>query len=325
MQYYCIERMDITTQLTWQYNVNQSLIGLGTAPLTSSQLLRSIKNSLIGFASNPWTIKGSGNGTVFGMDGVDRWVTDADVVFPANTGGTLPRSWMVLKQINGFGSNFDLLIATGQSNNAGFYAAISFSGFTGGSATALPTATQQSILFDGSGFTSNTTNKKILHVTQNDLGMITRVFVYDTVLATMVSCWIFEQIKNPVMNWTTPYLFNIHGSLTGGCASWDNFSGPTFCKSYHNSSIYNIGMTFETCSGSNLLRKNFNPFTQKYDCTKIGVASIDVGFRGYHGIMYDMYWGISSALEVPKTYYNETYAQFGEIIVPWNNSSMVIV
>src|SRR5260221_1297717 len=77
---------------TWQFNINQAIASNGTAGvagqrISDNQVLLALKNSLKGFAQNPWTVQYSSNagnngtaGAASGAagtvgDGVDRWTS----------------------------------------------------------------------------------------------------------------------------------------------------------------------------------------------------------------------------------------------------------
>lgn len=57
-----------TKAKTWQYNVNQAVALQGSIIATSRRLWRTIKNSLIGFATLPWTVRGSSDSVAAGME-----------------------------------------------------------------------------------------------------------------------------------------------------------------------------------------------------------------------------------------------------------------
>jgi hypothetical protein len=70
---------------TWLYDPNVAYPAQGTAAADYKRMLRGIKNSLKAFASNAWTVVGSSNSSAAGLDAVDRWSADSDLV--GNTAG----------------------------------------------------------------------------------------------------------------------------------------------------------------------------------------------------------------------------------------------
>lgn len=73
---------------TWQFNVNQVKPTSDTVTTDCKTILLSIKKALTTFASNPWTVVGSSDGSTAGMDAVDRWpisLTGTDTNATVNT------------------------------------------------------------------------------------------------------------------------------------------------------------------------------------------------------------------------------------------------
>lgn len=136
----------------WQYDVGRDLgrtFGPSAEDLAPAFFL-SIKNALIGFARNPWQPWGSSDGVTAGMDRVDRWIDDEDLVWIASGtpfAETDPRSWIVLRNSAGL---FLLLHCIG-SGNGDVHAMISKAGFTGGSINAAPTAIDGATIDGGYG------------------------------------------------------------------------------------------------------------------------------------------------------------------------------
>jgi len=167
---------------TWQYNVNQA-IASGTGSVVTRTVFLAVKNSLKGFALAPYVVRGSGNSVAGAMDGVDRWTTIADLV--AGTGGT-DASWIVLRQ-TGIGATFDLMILVdnSSSDDTRFIFITSTLGFTGGSASARPTAADEMVMQGSEPFPggpgvslANTAAAHKLHVQMSSDGTSLRVFTY---------------------------------------------------------------------------------------------------------------------------------------------------
>src|SRR5947209_5087453 len=81
--------------LTWQQSLNNVQLASGTALTDHRTILLGIKNALIGFGTNPCTVKGSCHSTVAGLDAVDRWSAIANLVWAAAASA---HSWIVLEQ-----------------------------------------------------------------------------------------------------------------------------------------------------------------------------------------------------------------------------------
>ena len=172
--------MPTSTTLTWQFTaLNFSVAAAGNALTEHKNVLLRLKNSFIGFAQNPWTVKGSSNSSAAGMDQVDRWSTTSDIVFNNSGSG---HSWIVLGQ-TGMGVGFQLMIACNLSDSWGRYISVFYSpnaGFTGGSTTARPTATDEAPILEFASFlhgTSSSYSFKV-HTLMTTTGSNTRFIVY---------------------------------------------------------------------------------------------------------------------------------------------------
>src|SRR5512136_2332318 len=163
---------------TWQYNVNQDLNTLGVALTDRQRLLRTIKNSLIGFGAAPWTVQGSSNSVAAAMDGVDRWAADANLVW-ANAG--VAHSWIVLRQ-TGIGATFEMCIDLSSISPRVLSCILAVGGsFAGGTTLNRPTAGTELDVSPTRWFKGDDalTFSCALHVQQSNDGAITRVGVFD--------------------------------------------------------------------------------------------------------------------------------------------------
>lgn len=116
---------------TWSYNVNQAS-AYGTANEGISAFLYFLKVNLLTMSGA--VVKGSSNGTTAAMDGVDRVTSD-----PAALTSGSPLKWIVIDMPNMSGG-FEWLISWHAT--AGSRLQVSpAAGFTGGSTSAIPTAT----------------------------------------------------------------------------------------------------------------------------------------------------------------------------------------
>ena len=84
---------------TWQFNVNNIIVSQDE-DTSYPEALFTIKEALTGFASNPWTVVASSDGST--ADETDRWIDQGDVNW-----GTGAHSWIVLQNVNGQQILFD--------------------------------------------------------------------------------------------------------------------------------------------------------------------------------------------------------------------------
>lgn len=135
-------------QKTWTITPNDITATSGVAATDAKNATLKLKNKLLGLG---FTTGYSCSSTVAGTvnDGVDRWATTANLVWNSTTG---VRSWYVFKNTT-IGSNFQVLIKCYSTTNASvYYLGIEVSpsaGFTGGSTTTNPTATDAITLTQG--------------------------------------------------------------------------------------------------------------------------------------------------------------------------------
>jgi hypothetical protein len=159
---------------TWQFNVNQNVPATGVASTTSRNALFLIKAALVAFASNPWLVINSVNGTGSAPIGTDTWLTNSNIIGGAPGSN---HSWIQIRQ-TGIATNFEMVIDCVAANLSTVTVVISPSaGFTGGSATARPTATDEIVLLSNAfwGGVSGTDNNVVVNVWQSTDGQSTRV------------------------------------------------------------------------------------------------------------------------------------------------------
>lgn len=153
-----------TLEKTWIFNVNNAQGALGTGTLSNRQILFQIKQALIGSLgswtnasggsiASPstllWTVAYSCDSSTAGTagDGVDRWTAATNLVTASGA-----HSWIVLKNTHvDQGGNFQVCIDLPNTDGTqGFgFAAIIVSrtaGFTGGTTSSRPTATDEFVL-----------------------------------------------------------------------------------------------------------------------------------------------------------------------------------
>jgi len=322
-------------QKTWQFNVNQDLNTLANWITDRQRLLRTIKNSLIGFALNPWTVQGSSNGVAAGMDAIDRWAANGDVIW--NSVGSA-HSWIVLRQA-ALGANVELLISCNskdQGNNARYLTvllAVGGTGFGGGSTTADPTAAETiSTLLqptfvnpaqagigywirgdDATGFNC------ALHVMQSSDGECTRVGVF--IGSAPVTWIIIDKVRNPVTSLAIPIFacwmsdYNLSAVRTNDVPLWLDFmatSTPVYTETppwragvmHHAVADFNVNYTTERTGSVALPVEGAVPErackinaldSSKLTLTGIGLYSKASGKTGRHGAVYDLWFGDSWA------------------------------
>lgn len=309
---------------TWQHNINQLVTAQGTELDTGEKVMFTIKNSLLNFALSPWTCSGSSNSSVAALDGVDRIITTANIVGSAGA-----HSWIVLRQ-TGIATNYEICIDWSSNSSNGITLIVSPSaGFTGGTTTARPTATDESIVINQTFFFSGTDSNHQVHVMQSTDGACTRVIVWrgGTNLCTFM---IFDKPVNTVTGWTNPSVTYAIGntssiaitysSLTIGTNSIGRGSGA-FTARWSGESFGSTLLAELTDIGTVV-----NSFENAWAFFPIGIASTTASNRGRHGSLADIWWkptGISDADTFPNDANNRQFVAFGCLILPWTGGTDV--
>jgi hypothetical protein len=330
---------------TWQYDVNNILEPSGNDSNDAKTTLLAIKNKLIGFGTLPWTVLGSSDSVTAALDATDRWTTISNIVF-ASAGS---HSWIVLKQA-GLLTNFQLLIScnTSESHAGRLLTYLSpNAGFTGGSTTTRPTATDEVQMSTGSGnglggaFAGYGQFRRLLHVMQSTDGQCTRIVVHGD-NGKAVGWWILDKLKSPVTGLTYPAV-GLVLSQVGAPAQvnamqyeYVNESNYVACRTPGGAAktmISEEGRGYKDISSlqqTDLLGQFFTfpgDTNGKWPIAPVAAFNLDGGgSRGRLGTFFDM-WGGSTAVGEGYSYPADgsfQYAQFGNFIFPWNGTVPVI-
>ena len=176
--------MTIAHRRTWQFSLKNSV----SSPNLFDKVLIGIKDAMKAFVLNPWTVKGSSNGSTGAMDNLDRW-----------TWGVLlgSEAWIVLYQ-SALGLHMCLQRSTPAPS-----VHFSYVGFTGGTATARPTAA------DEWGKNLNTltnvfNNPVIYNVAGSTDGKNLIAWTSSAPDATLTT-WLIGEAAEPASGWSKPH------------------------------------------------------------------------------------------------------------------------
>jgi hypothetical protein len=304
---------------SWQHNLNNQVAAQASFELTTKRTLRLAKDALKGFGSNPWTVTRSSNGTSVNLAGGDLWAADSDLV--SNAAGS-NHSWIVLRNsVLGVELCFDF------NSGVPYYQTVAVSwsaGYTGGSLTARPTASDERLLIDRFFWiTTNSTNTSnrwsVQHATD---GTATRFIFANSSTAT--GYLLIEKVASSSAGWTVPivafcnntaptatslvssnYGFMKHGAVQGSAQMLAEGAG-------------NLGAN-DTTFGNVA-----NDVTGEWTFWPLAVAGATAGARGRHGDVVDLWFG-SSAIPSADTYPADgtnQFAQFSGLILPWNGGAV---
>lgn len=132
---------------TWYSNTNQACTDTANVGANLLWYLKAFLKGTVGTADGRglWTVVGSSDGATAGMDSVDRWTNTYDISKLVFANSSTARSWIVLQSPGALGMYLCLDFSGGSDAGGGncMRAFASSTAFTGGSITALPTATKQ--------------------------------------------------------------------------------------------------------------------------------------------------------------------------------------
>lgn len=330
--------MTITTTKTWQFDLNgyipadNTLGGLG-AHYDRRNLLFSIKESLTGFASTPWTVVSSSDGTT--ASAADNW-TDPDDLEWRDDDTSNSFSWIVLRQA-AISTTFELLIACEEdtlSNDGSQLAAwVAQAGFTGGSTTTRPTATDERQIRDstnsgywGSGANSQSYDYRY-HVMMSSDGECTRVLLFISGVNT--GFWIFDKPQNPISAWTSPYLAVIQGSnnsTTEQCSYSQFYDSASTLTRFGgtNLGLYMSGEGFGSAAVGEQVTVQ-NQLDGSFVANAVGLCSTDSTIAGRIGEVFDLWWGLT-VMSTGRYYPADgsmSYVQVHHMIFPWDGSTFL--
>ncbi len=329
-----------TLAKTWQFDVANRINYQGTVALSNATMLLAVKDAMRNLTFAPWTVAGSCDGVTAGMDTVDRWVDTGDIVFAVDA---VAHSWIVLKQ-TGLTSNFQLLLEcsltpTGSESSGRGYVSHT-AGFTGGTTTARPTATDEMPIGPSHGATASwgtgTTESLIWNLMQSTDGECTRLISYRaaTTGPFAVTYWCFEKMANPIDGWTNPVVSAILPN-----------NNLTFAN------LQNLGVNSEPLSGRHGTAQMWGAFSVEgfgggSSLTLPQIASVPneisgewamhpMGFyvpnttqcKGRHGSFFDL-WTASLALQTGTTFPDDDslqFVKFGNLVFPWDGETPPLV
>jgi hypothetical protein len=354
---------------TWQFalNLQNTMDGNGTNDLR--KIFLRMKNAMLAMGLSPWTVVGSSNASSANMTGTDLLSIPSDIVFgQAIIGGgpaVNPYSWIVLRQpgLNGgtqvcFG--FPVGFGNGGINDGleANFISMAFSptaGFTGGSTTARPTASDEILMgqdssegtywISESGFPP--TRQYVVHVMQSTDGACTRIIgCHDGIMSCFIS---LEALGNSISGWNNPVietLASINNSSNStnlmDQAMWYNTFRPIDSASGHgfwakgniaNPLQLKIGTEWHHNSEPMIADNYINEISNEYPLTPIGIHNVDlsgytasIGERGRYGHLFDIWMSVpllTSGDNIPSGG-SKQFVVVGDFVLPWDGVSTML-
>lgn len=319
---------------TWQFSLDNLLATSGNSTTDHKSLLLLIKNVMKNgngqWSTNTLTVVGSSDGTDFGLDGVDRWATAANI----NT-----NAWLILRDSNAT-SKFEILLryisaggGEGQmqihvSRLAGFGAA---NGGTNGSATVAPTATDGDVGVSISIMGSVSAQTSRVYGWRSSDGEFTRIAVRNASGGAWHKHWFWGKPKAPAGGipdlWSPPVYYSF--SMTSFTSSPE---GLTNIRAYKGTTL--ASAIYTSCSSPNgNIDMNTGPSSWRsvaqFAAHEVHIHSFAAGVAEADlGIMWDTY-GVTSALvqgEMAPLSGAKTWAVYGDTsekwLLPHNNTTL---
>jgi len=300
-------------QKTWQFklasgadSVNQLVDAETTASLQAASTMLALLTSMLGFSLNPWVMRRCCDSLTVKTDGTNLF-TDKTKFVGAAAGSA--HSWLVIRNSLGQEICVDFSSASGVYIAAMYISAAA--GFTGGSTTNRPTATDERSLRGSTASpiqwlagTAGVNVRLRLHVMHSTDGLATKAIV--TYQGVALSILTVEKVSEGVGSWAVPAIASWIGTAGGGSLTstfaqdWRNCLNFQLIVADGPSGLMDIRVTPEICAGSNAQSFSSSRFTLtesaagresgysgKWHVFGFGYYSRTSGMLGRHGRSVD--------------------------------------
>lgn len=305
-----------TPSVAHQVRPNQRIFGQG-APATTNQLyaLYQMKASLIDpTLTTPAIVKGSGNTATGDMTGADRWTSAAALTLSATP-------WWIVLEFPGLSCQ----LCISYTNASTFTARIGLSVgklYTNGLSASIPTATDEVIVYNSasaSGLPYNVLNSnldQVLHHSQATDGTAINLFLCSNYNA--YTYLRLGKVASAVTNWTSVPVVSLTTAATFAALS-------TAAASVTRVGTTNVTVNWTAeAYGTSPIHSSLNipdDDTSNFMVLPAGLWCPTTGKRGRKGIVQDAWWGQSNGTGFVYPYDTRLFAQFGDIVVPWNGAA----
>lgn len=295
-----------TPAKTWQIShVSNALSGNETADM--DDFFNKVKNAAKAFGTNPLTVVGSSNGVSANLSGTDVLASLSDYVHnsPASN-----HSWIVLEKVDGAQICFDFNHT--ETNRMDIILSPS-AGFSGGTITDRPTATDELVLWANDSWTGMLGNgtsggQARGHVMLSTDGLCFRVLIANN--GVVGGFLLVDKPGSPVTGWTNPEIGTFLGlgrndntsDTVLTVASW---YGSAKFKARGPVATMPFYPTFESPGNFYTVatkRNAPNEISGEYPMQRVGLWHDDtVGQRGRHGFVFDL-WFSNQVLQTGDTF-----------------------
>jgi hypothetical protein len=321
-------------EFTWQTVLNLQAGLSSTTDADNKDIMFKIKSTLTGFAQNPWVVVSSCDSTQYGA--ADYWISSANLVWSLSGN----RSWIVLENIDGA----QICIELQWANAYSYYAHISFSPaglFTSGALNAKPIASDETVITSNPASYADfwggrgTAGSNRLHAWHSTDGKHTRLILCNNSISNAFFYYDSLTVQNGV-TWTTPSICRWFGHTTndvilaaslmsntaGYCAHAGVLSGHSWAREMASTTPQDINVNMDTTSARPILAvTGVWSFTSgvlgKWSMPSAsGRSAIPDLFLGGTGVVNGTGYLNGSAVR--------TWVQFGDIVLPWDGSTVLI-
>lgn len=328
----------VTLNKSYDFLVNQVIDGEGLdTHAFMRQPIWEIKNTLVSYPNNPWTVLWSSDATSAGA--TDYWVDATAVVFHS---GTNPHSWVVLGSYAGGQLLIDCKssastredIITIKWSNEGLFVGP-------GTVNVAPVAADEHVLLNAVQWRNYVYDGDILPVQLHGIhstdGEIDHVIL--TFGGVPFLYWAKQTIQCRVTNYNLGNIFFAHtcdsvNTSRMGYGSHTDQQWWAGKKDYSGdgTGIFSCGLTNFVGSSTNELGSvlpGANTFSGYSPLYPIGMMSMSAGYEGRHGQLVDQ-WFTPSSFSTGFTFEedkdNPTFelAVFGSMLLPWNGTPPVV-
>jgi hypothetical protein len=314
-----------TLAKTWQFSANNAIGAQGSALACNRALLRAMKNAWLAMALGPPTVRYSCDSVTAGAagDAVDRWDSDSDLVW-ANAGSA--HSWIVFQQ-TGIAGSFQVLMSLENAAGNGISMVLVTSqsaGFTGGTTTARPTATDEQIVLSSGNSWSNLTTDAATRwtVMQSTDGQCNRWLAFSG--GNLVSFFMLDKPANPPTGWAVPHFVNAYYGLSGLTVSNFNTNFKARVDTVNSSLVtLSVGGLANIGPNDTVWANQANSVDASWPMFFCGGAGTTAGAKGWLGTVQDLWCG-STALATGSAYPagSNDFIQVGAYILPWNGGAI---
>jgi len=320
---------------SWQTSVNNVAAKQETELVNNQKTLFTIKEKLVNFSRNPWTVVRSSDSV--SATAADTWLNYTDIVWSSGN-----YSWIVLKKPT---TGSQLLIDCERSTSRDLRMYWSPGGnYVGGSITTKPTATDEVTLQLSGNWNGNlSVFTSWVHVWHSEDGALTRIVVTNDQQDPSL-LWILDEVENVFPdNWSHPEIVGIYEGILA--TSRDAISvSPVMtnaAKGYQNGvgafdiTLGCMGNDSQASgyAGTSWMTEQFYgsvgneiDINAAYPLAPVIITSDTVGARGVHGYLVDVWWGHQDrpiGTTYPDSVTLKEMIQFEHIVLPWTGGSDV--